>query len=109
MGPGLATVPVLATCAADQRLERAIGADGVGQDQAGRVDTLPGIDQVDVLGAGVDIAQILSAGRNGRVLRQGQLAAAVRIHEDRLRWDRRRFRCPFRWCRYTSYSEPRKN
>src|ERR1700734_3143492 len=67
--------------AGDERLERTIGADGIGQDKSGRVDTLPRIDQVYVLGAGVDIAQILCIGRNRRVLRQGQLAVAIGIYE----------------------------
>ena len=69
--------------AADQRLQRAIGADGVGQDLAGRGSILR-IDQVDVLGAGVDIAELQCAGRDGSILRQGQLAVAVRVYENRL-------------------------
>ena len=43
-------------CPAHQRLQRAVGADGVGQDIPGGVNVLR-INQVDVLGAGVNVAR----------------------------------------------------
>ena len=72
-------------CTANQRLERTVGADRIGQNQARGVHTLPRIDQVYVLGAGIDETQIVSPGGNGCILRQRQLATAVRIDEDSLR------------------------
>ncbi len=71
--------------AAHQRLERAVGAGRIRQDLARGVDKLPRIDQVYVLGARVDKAKILRPAGDGSILRQGQLATAVRVHEDCLK------------------------
>ncbi len=64
-------MPEFVHSATNQRLERTVGADRIGQDHARGVDTLPRIDQIYVLAAAIDEAQILSTGGNGRILRQG--------------------------------------
>ena len=63
------------------RLQCTVGADSVGQDHTGRVNTLPRVDQVDVLRAGVDVAELLSIRDNGGILGQGQLSGAVGVYE----------------------------
>src|ERR1700721_1846442 len=67
------------------RLQCTVGADSAGQDHTGRVNTLPRVDQVDVLRAGVDVAELFSIRDDGGILGQRQLSRAVGVYKYTLR------------------------